>query len=161
MIKLRKYQDEFVEEIRKFIAKGGFHCLACLPTGGGKTVIFSYLAQRSKARGKVGLVLTDRAELLTSSGGTLKKFGLDPCYIKAGTKFLKKGQDVYVAMSQTFRNRLKSKYWSDWLKNEVDYVIIDEAHKQEFNYLFESGLVDNKIVLGLQLHQKGAVKCDN
>ncbi|MCH9621027.1 MAG: hypothetical protein S4CHLAM20_04410 [Chlamydiia bacterium] len=158
MIKLRGYQEEFVGEIRKFLSKGGLHCLACLPTGGGKTVIFSYLAQQSKIRKKTGLVLTDRAELLLSSGGTLKNFGLEPSYIKAGTKYLNRGKDIYVAMSQTFRNRLKDNYWKNWLRKEVDYIIIDEAHKQEFNYLFESGLVDDKIVLGFTATPKRSGK---
>jgi len=32
--------------------------------------------------------------------------------------------------------------------DEIDIVIIDEAHIQEFNYIFQSGLLDNKMVLG-------------
>ncbi len=44
-------------------------------------------------------------------------------------------------MSQTLRNRIGLPEWYDFIKNDIDLVIIDEAHVQEFNYLFNNDLL--------------------
>tara|TARA_R110002012_G_scaffold43120_2_gene116771 strand:+ start:111 stop:1706 length:1596 start_codon:yes stop_codon:yes gene_type:complete len=147
MIKLRDYQQQAVDQIRYFFKKGN-HAILQAPTGAGKTVIFSYIAQNAASKGKKVLVLTNRTELLTQTGGSLKDFGVDPYLIRAGTKYLNFNFNVFVAMSQTLRNRLKIPMWSNWIKNNVDLLIIDEAHLQDFSYIFESGLFDDKFVLG-------------
>lgn len=148
MINLRPYQERFVHDIRVAFKQGFNSILNQLPTGGGKTVIFSYIAQNTAKKGNRVLILTDRDELLRQAGGSLQKFGLQPSFIKAGSKFIDYRKNVYVAMSQTLRNRIKLKEWSDFIKNDIDLIIIDEAHIQEFNYLFESGLLKGKKVLG-------------
>jgi len=144
MIQLRDYQQKGVNDIRKFFAKGGHHLLFQSPTGSGKTVIFSYIAQNSALKNKNVSILTNRIELLTQTGGTLKEFGVKPFLITAGTKFISKSS-VYVAMSQTLRNRLKLRLWLDWLQT-IDLVIIDEAHLQDFNFIFEH--LKKKFVIG-------------
>lgn len=148
MIELRPYQDKFVKDIRVAFKQGFNSILNQLPTGGGKTVIFSYIALNTAKKGNRVLILTDRDELLKQAGGSIKEFGLNPSYIKAGTKFIDYRRNVYVAMSQTLRNRIKQKEWAKFIKDDIDLVIIDEAHIQEFNYLFESGLLKGKKVLG-------------
>ena len=40
-INLREYQEKIARSIREKIAEGKKHILVQLPTGGGKTVIFS------------------------------------------------------------------------------------------------------------------------
>jgi len=147
MIELRNYQQGGVDDIRNFFKKGK-HAILQAPTGAGKTIIFSYIAQNAALLNKKVLIMTDRAELLTQTGGALEGFGVDPFLIRAGTKFLNFDAKVYVAMCQTLRNRVKHKMWQNWIKKNIDLVIIDEAHKQDFNYLFESGLMDGKFVLG-------------
>jgi len=147
-IKLRDYQDNTVSKIKKLFADGFMHILAQLPTGGGKTIIFSFISQNVVAKDKKVLIITDRSELLTQAGGTIKKFDLNPYYIKAGSKFIDHRKSVFIAMSQTLRNRIDKKEWIDWIKNDIDLIIIDECHIQEFNYLFESGLLDDKRVIG-------------
>lgn len=148
MIELRPYQQKFVHDIRSSF-KQGFNAVLCqLPTGGGKTIIFSYVALSTAQKGNRVLILTDREELLKQAGGAIKKFGLNPSFIKAGTKFIDYRKNIYVAMSQTLRNRIKLKEWADFIQNDIDLIIIDEAHIQEFNYLFECGLLKGKKVLG-------------
>jgi superfamily II DNA or RNA helicase len=147
-IQLRKYQDNTVQKIRKAFSEKNKHLIVQLPTGGGKTVIFSYITQNAIPKGNKVLILTDRTELLTQAGGTLNQFDINPYYIKAGAKIIDYRKNCFIAMSQTLRNRINKKEWSDWILNHIDIVIIDEAHIQEFNYLFESDLLNNKIVLG-------------
>lgn len=148
MIKLRDYQQNGADDVRKFFSSGGRHAIFQAPTGGGKTVVFSYIAHNAATKNKRVLILTDRTELLMQTGGALEKFGIKPFLIRAGTKYLNFDSMVFVAMCQTLRNRMKKSMWRNWLKKEIDLIIIDECHKQDFNYIFESGLVDNKFVLG-------------
>ena len=144
---LRSYQVKAVNDIKEFFKKGGLHCILQAPTGSGKTVIFTDLAKKVAAKNKKILILTDRAELLLQASGSLKRIGLKANYIIAGSKVINQSFNCYIAMSQTLRRRVEKEYWIKFLQN-IDLFIIDEAHKQEFNYIFESGLVDNKHVIG-------------
>ncbi len=49
---LRPYQQEAVERLRAAFRQGHRGVLFVLPTGGGKTVVFSHIAQQSASRGK-------------------------------------------------------------------------------------------------------------
>lgn len=148
LIKLRNYQESIVGLIRNALKDGFKRILIQLPTGGGKTVIFSFIAQNSAKKDKRVLIITDREELMNQAGGMLKKLGLDCFFIQAGTKYIDYRKNVFVAMSQTLRNRIKNKEWLDFIINDVDLIIIDEAHIQEFNYLFEKEVLKDKMVLG-------------
>ena len=147
-LQLYKHQEKFVKNIRKQFRKGKKHVLAQSPTGSGKTVMFSSMAADTINNGKKVLILTDRIELLTQAGGTLSKFGMTPSYINADVRFLDRKKSLYVAMSQTLRRRLTNKVWRNFIQKSIDLIIIDEAHKQEFNYLFEDGFLDGKFVIG-------------
>lgn len=148
MLNLRGYQSQIVTEIRRCMKLGFKSILTQLPTGGGKTVIFSYIAQSAAEKDKRVLILTDRDELLKQAGGALRRLGINCSYIKAGTSFIDYRKNIYVAMSQTLRNRIKLPEWREFIKNDIDLIIIDEAHIQEFNYLFEDGILQGKNVLG-------------
>lgn len=155
-IVLREYQDKgfrdamnaLLELVKRFIV------LEC-PTGGGKTVIFSYIVQRAESKGSKTLILTDRDELLRGTGGTLEDFGVSPGYIKSGRKFAPgfKENKTFVAMAQTLRKRLDKPDWLAWLA-EINLVIIDECHKQEFNNFFEQDIFEGKTVIGFSATPK-------
>lgn len=146
MITLYKYQDKFVKRILKEFKNGKKRVLGQSPTGSGKTIMFSYIAKKVSEKGKKVLIITDRTELLLQAGGTIERFSMNPYYIKAGTKFIDKTKSIYVGMAQTLRNRILTKVWRDFIK-DVDLIIIDEAHIQEFNYLFEDdGLLNNYVI---------------
>jgi len=147
MIHLRPYQQQGVEAIQNFFRTGVKHCIRQLPTGGGKTIEFCYIASKVMAKNKKVLIFTDRTELLLQASGSLKKFNINAFLIQAGTKIVSNSFNCYIAMAQTFRRRILLKYWIEFLQS-IDLVIIDESHIQEFNYLFESGLLDNKHVIG-------------
>lgn len=157
MINLRIYQQHAIEEITAFFKQGGKHAILQAQTGAGKTIIFSELARLVSNKNNKVIIFTDRVELLNQAGGSLKKVGLNAFYIEAGCKVVSNNFNCYIAMSQTFRRRIKEPYWIEFL-NSCNLVIIDEQHKQEFNYLFESGLLENKHVLGFTATPKRAGK---
>lgn len=158
MIKLRDYQQALVDKTRASLSDGKKHLIVELPTGGGKTVIFSYLVSEATRKGKTVLILTDRTELLTGTGGTLTRFGVITHYLRAGAKIVPSQTGVaYVGMVQTLRKRIDLPLWKKWIES-IDMIIIDETHKQEFNDFFTSGLLDNKITLGFTATPKRSGK---
>lgn len=142
------FQAKAIDEIYDFYSSGGLHCILQSPTGTGKTVIFCNIIKRSSDKGKKCLVLTDREELLDQTSGEIVENGMNPFIIKAGCKVISNNFNVYVAMTQTLRNRIKHPDWIGFIKS-IDFFIIDECHRQDANYLLESGLIDNKYLLGL------------
>lgn len=148
MIQLYKHQSQFCKNIQKEFKKGNKHVLGQSATGSGKTVMFSFIAKQASTKNKRVLILTDRTELLAQAGGTIESFDMNPFYIQAGTKFIDKTKSIYIAMSQTLRNRMNNPVWRNFIEKNIDLIIIDEAHKQEFNHIFDDGFLDNKYVIG-------------
>ena len=134
MIKLRPYQEKTINSLRQSMINGNKRLILCLPTGGGKTVVFSYMISRALEKGNKCLILTHRTELLTQAGGTLSNFGLTPEIVNPKNKKLDLNKSLYVAMTKTVLSRIEN--LKDWLKT-FDLIIIDESHLQDFNNLFE------------------------
>ncbi|MHA7057284.1 DEAD/DEAH box helicase [Aquimarina sp. M1] len=113
-----------------------YNLLYQLPTGGGKTVIFSEIVRRYIATTKKKVVvLTHRIELCDQTSNMLTEFRVKNKIINSTVKKLE-DQDEYmcfVAMVETLNNRLND----DQLEiNNVGMVIIDEAHYNSFRKLF-------------------------
>ncbi|MFL9844482.1 DEAD/DEAH box helicase [Flavobacterium rhizosphaerae] len=146
---LYNYQQKDIDAIfAKLEGKpDNYHLLYQLPTGGGKTVIFSEIARRylQDYKRKV-LVLTHRIELSKQTSQMLTGFGVKNTIIDSGVKELPYDNDFdcYVAMVETLNNRLKDK------KFKMDYiglVIVDEAHYNSFRKLF--AYFKNSLILGV------------
>jgi superfamily II DNA or RNA helicase len=108
-----------------------------LPTGGGKTVIFSEIAKRYIHQfNKKVVVLTHRLELCKQTSSTLKSFGVSNKAINSSVKKIPKkdGYQCYVAMVETLKNRIKN---GDINLEAVGLVIIDEAHHNSFQKLLD------------------------
>ena len=118
-----------------------------LPTGGGKTVIFSEIAKRYIAQtGKKVVVLTHRIELSQQTSRMLNGFGVHNKVINSEVKELP-DEDQYqcfVAMVETLNNRLQEKAIE---LHGIGLVIIDEAHYNSFRKLFK--YFENSIILGV------------
>lgn len=133
MISLRPYQTDAVAQLRAHFAQKRTRVVLCAPTGSGKTVIFSYLVKATIEKNPNArvLILTDRIELLTQAGGTLRKFGIDCASIAANVP-VDHYAKVYVGMVETFfRRAQKFPHLLD-----LTLVIIDEAHRGNFKKLF-------------------------
>lgn len=121
MIQLRDYQTRGVMDIRQSYLNGFRAPLFVLPTGGGKTILFTYIAQNTAIKQKKVLILVHRVELLRQSSAALREFGvrhglINPKYTPDYSAH------VQVASVQTMKNRLGKMPFSP------DLIIIDEAH---------------------------------
>ncbi|MEO1485798.1 MAG: DEAD/DEAH box helicase family protein, partial [Bacteroidota bacterium] len=125
----------------------GTNILYQLPTGGGKTVVFSEIARQYILRtGKKVIVLTHRIELSGQTSKMLQGFGVSNKIINSDVKELY-DQDNYmcfVAMVETLNNRLQEEKVKI---NNVGLVIIDEAHYNSFRKLF--GYFEESTILGV------------
>jgi DNA repair protein RadD len=84
LVTLRPYQSVGIQQIRDAFASGSKAPLYVLPTGGGKTVLFSAIAESSEKRGKRVLILCHRVELVDQIVASLKTFDVNPDIIASG-----------------------------------------------------------------------------
>jgi superfamily II DNA or RNA helicase len=124
-ITLRPYQHDAIEAIRTaFQERGVNRPLIVVPTGGGKTVIFSRLIKRRSESGRA-LVIAHREELLDQA---IAKLHRDAPHLTVGKVKAKHNQhedvDVVVASIQT----LAQEHRIAPLIGTIQTVIIDEAH---------------------------------
>ncbi len=108
-----------------------------LPTGGGKTVIFSEIARRFIQRSKQKvLILTHRIELCRQTYNMLLEFGIDSKVVNSKVKSIprKNPHQCFVAMVETLNNRLQDE--AIRMEN-LGLIIIDEAHYNSFTKLFK------------------------
>ncbi len=119
---LRPYQQEAVERLRSAFLAGHRSVLFVLPTGGGKTVVFSHIAQQSASRGNRIAVLVHRVELLEQASRSLDALGVRHGLIAAG-RAMNLAAPVQVASVGTLTRRLNQ------LPPELfQLLVIDEAH---------------------------------
>lgn len=124
-----------------------FHLLYQLPTGGGKTVIFSEIVRRYiETYNKKVVVLTHRIELCKQTSKMLKGFDVKNKIINSKIKELPDQNEYmcFVAMVETLKNRLNDE---KLLIDDVGLVIIDEAHYNSFRKLFS--FFDKSFILGV------------
>lgn len=146
---LYDYQLEDLKKIFNELKElpAGSNLLYQLPTGGGKTVIFSEITRRYiEQTGKKVVVLTHRIELSAQTSRMLHNFGVTNKIINSEVKELI-DQDEYhcfVAMVETLNNRLQEEKVKI---NDIGLVIIDEAHYNSFRKLFK--YFENATILGV------------
>jgi len=146
---LYAYQHKAIEEILSRLKDhpARYNLLYQLPTGGGKTVIFSEIARRYIANtGKKVLILTHRLELCAQTAAMLQEFGVNNMVINSAVKELPVPNDFmcYVAMVETLNNRLRDKILN---LDTIGLMIVDEAHYNSFGKLFR--FYEKGVVLGV------------
>lgn len=143
MLALRPYQEESIGSIKKAYKEGHRRILVVLPTGSGKTVIFSNLA--ITAKGPV-LILANRTELLEQARDKLLMINPE----------LKNEVGLLNSDHKDFDKRIliasiQAAYQAETLlklsKTHWSLVIVDEAHRAVSN--------SYKVVLGALGFNKG------
>lgn len=136
--KLYPFQEKTVNQVLEEIQKNGsnFNLLYQLPTGGGKTVIFSAIAKRYiEQTGKKVLILTHRIELSIQTSKQLSAIKVPNKIINSEVKTLEDQNEYtcFIAMVETLNNRLNE---NDQFIENIGLVIVDEAHYNSFQRFF-------------------------
>jgi DNA repair protein RadD len=116
---LRPYQQQLITDIRLQYQLGHKSVLAVLPTGGGKTVCFSYIAEQASRKGNRVLVLVHRQELLDQASRAMP---MPHGRISAG-RSMDLSHAVQIASVQTVARRLHL-----LPRDFFQLLVVDEAH---------------------------------
>ena len=119
-MELRPYQVQAVSSLRVAFRQGHNAALLVMPTGAGKTVVFTEIARSATQRGNSVFILVHRRELVKQASDKLTKAGVKHGIIAAG--FDTSDHPVQVASVQTLAKRLLT------VPAEPDLIIIDECH---------------------------------
>ena len=147
-IDLYNYQKGAIDKIfeRFEDCPSDYHLLYQLPTGGGKTIIFSEIVrQYLKLKKKKVVVLTHRIELCNQTSKVLSGFGVLNKVVNSKASLDDQEEySCFVAMVETLNNRLLD----DKLDiSDVGLVIIDEAHYNSFTKLLK--FFSSSFILGV------------
>jgi superfamily II DNA or RNA helicase len=121
---MRGYQRDCVDAIRKEWANGVRRVAAVIPTGGGKTIIFSHMAS-DEEQGRT-LILAHRQELVDQAAGKIcavaprMNVGVDMADRRADASC-----HAVVASVQTLASERRIRRWE---RDAFTQVIVDECH---------------------------------
>lgn len=107
-MKLRDYQVELINDVRKAYLSGKKRPCIVLPCGGGKSIIVADMAKKATEKGNRVLFLVHRKELCDQIDDTFRGYGVNMKLCKIG-------------MVQTITRRLKK-------MREPQLIITDENH---------------------------------
>ena len=123
---LRPYQQEACNAILGEWQKGNRKTLLVLPTGTGKTVVFSKVAQERVKQGDNVLVLAHRGELLEQAEQKIERFTGLPCALeKADSRAANSFYNITLGSVQTL---MRESRLTQYPKDYFGTVIVDEAH---------------------------------
>ena len=121
MIVLRPYQEKAEDDLRCAYRAGKRSPLLVMPTGSGKTRLFSRIAQGAAAKGKRVLVQAHRIELVQQIADALTDEGIEPQYAAAGFPPARRDAQVIVGNVMSVARRMEK-------LPAPDLLIQDEAH---------------------------------
>ena len=123
---LRPYQEEARVKVQQEWKEGRKRTLLVLPTGCGKTIVFSKIIEDRVKMGERVLVLAHRSELLEQASDKLMTAtGLGTALEKAENTSIGSWFRVVVGSVQTMQ---REKRLSQFPPNHFDTIVIDEAH---------------------------------
>jgi DNA repair protein RadD len=116
----RPYQAQGINDIRVAL-RSHRSVLYVAPTGAGKTVLFTCIAEGCTERGRHVWIVVHRSELLDQASASLDKLGIPHGVVAPG--FTPNRELVQVCSVNTLVRRLESK-----LLTSVDLIVLDEGH---------------------------------
>lgn len=126
MISLRPYQTEARDAILHEWSVGNKKTLLVLPTGTGKTVVFSSVVKNRVENGGRVLIMAHRGELLEQASDKLKKVcGLETALEKAEYTSIDSDLPVTVASVQTLAQQSRLGRFN---RDHFTDIVVDEAH---------------------------------
>lgn len=141
-MKLRSYQLDAIDAVRKHWANDPRPAAVVLPTGAGKTVVFSALAQQLEAEGKRVLIVMHREELVQQTVSKLKAVGCQSVGVVKATQN-ETWARIVVATVQTLYTDRRLR-----MIGGVDVMIYDEMHhsasKRNRKLMADLGVFDGR-----------------
>lgn len=125
-IKLRDYQKQAIVDIRNAFKKSK-SVFYTLPTGGGKTVLFSEIAKQAINKNKNTWIICPRNELIWQAHESLNNIGCTTGIISPG--FNEDNNSIHIVSKDTWIRRKKK------IIRKPDFVIVDEGHLSTDRYL--------------------------
>ena len=126
MYNLRPYQAEAKNAILDHWAVGNRKTLLVLPTGTGKTVVFSSVVENEIQKGGRALIMAHRGELLDQAADKLRNAcGLESALEKAGSSSLGSKIPVTVGSVQSLA---QPKRLANFPSDYFSTIVVDEAH---------------------------------
>ena len=121
---LRPYQRAAIDAVYRAISSGCTRPAVLLPTGAGKTVVFSHLAAEQHARGIRTLVIAHTGELITQAANKIRAVspGLNVGIVKAELDE-HQDADVIIGSVQTLARPHRREAVTG-----IGLVVVDEAH---------------------------------
>lgn len=120
MMELRPYQQRAVDEIRANYARGNKKVLLHLATGGGKTVVFSFVMKTTAQRGKRAIMAVRGRKLVDQASQRLIREKVEHGVMMAGHWMYRPHLPVQVCSIDTLIARQ--------VFPPADLLVIDEAH---------------------------------
>lgn len=125
-MELRPYQETARQKVQEEWEEGKKRTLLVLPTGTGKTIVFSKIIEDRVRKGERVLVIAHRGELLEQASDKLyKSTGLKTATEKAEQTSLGSFYRVVVGSVQTMQ---REKRLNQFPPEYFDTIVIDEAH---------------------------------
>ena len=125
-LELRPYQETARQKVQEEWEEGKKRTLLVLPTGTGKTIVFSKIIEDRVKKGERVLVIAHRGELLEQASDKLyKSTGLKTATEKAEQTSLGSFYRVVVGSVQTLQ---REKRLNQFPPEYFDTIVIDEAH---------------------------------
>lgn len=125
-MELRPYQETARQKVQEEWKEGKKRTLLVLPTGTGKTIVFSKIIEDRVRKGERVLVIAHRGELLEQASDKLyKSTGLKTATEKAEQTSLGSFYRVVVGSVQTMQ---REKRLNQFPPEYFDTIVIDEAH---------------------------------
>jgi DNA repair protein RadD len=116
----RPYQVEALDSIRNHYSRGEKRVLLHMPTGSGKTFLFSMMLKRIHERGKKAFIVVRGRALVDQASQRLFREGVPHGVVMAGHWNYKPGENIQVCSIDTIHRRK--------IKLKADMIVIDEAH---------------------------------
>lgn len=125
-MELRPYQETARQKVQEEWEEGKKRTLLVLPTGTGKTIVFSKIIEDRVKKGERVLIIAHRGELLEQASDKLyKSTGLKTATEKAEQTSLGSFYRVVVGSVQTLQ---REKRLNQFPPEYFDTIVIDEAH---------------------------------
>ena len=123
---LRPYQQESITKVQKEWQQGHRKTLLVLPTGTGKTIVFTKLAEALVKQGQRVLIMAHRSELLEQATDKLfQATGLKAAVEKGEQTSVNTFYRITVGSVQTLQ---REKRLQQFRPDYFDTIIVDEAH---------------------------------